>query len=134
MSGMEIDQITDIIIGAAIRIHREFGAGLLESAYEFCLVTLLRQDGLVVDRQVALPITFLGQRVEGAYKVDLLVEGKVVVEIKSVSRLEPVFFAQVLTYLKLTGCTVGLLINFNVSMLKDGGIRRVVRGYRAPSE
>lgn len=125
-----LDSITAEIIGAAIEVHRELGPGLLETTYESCLEAVLLDRGLAVRRQHALPLTFRGRHLEGGYRLDLLVEASVVVEVKSVSRLEAVHFAQMLTYLKLTGCEVGLLVNFNVSILKDGGIRRVVRGYR----
>jgi GxxExxY protein len=88
--------------------------------------------GYTVERQLAMPLVFQGERLECGYRLDLLVEGRVVVEVKAVARLAPVHFAQMMTYLKLSGCEVGLLINFNVTRLKDG-VRRVVRGYRDPT-
>jgi GxxExxY protein len=127
-----IDDITEAIIGDAISVHREFGPGLLESTYEFCLVALLLRRGLKVERQVAMPLVFAGERLECAYRLDILVEHQVVIELKTVAKLDPVHFAQVMTYLKLSGCTVGLLINFNVSRLTDG-LRRVVLAYHPPS-
>jgi GxxExxY protein len=122
------DSITEAIIGDAITVHRELGPGLLESTYETCLLSLLKRRGLRAERQVRMPLIFRGEQLEGAYKVDLLVEDRVVVELKAVARLDPTSFAQVMTYLKLSGCEVGLLINFNVTRLTDG-LRRIVRNY-----
>lgn len=127
-----IDCITEAIIGEAIAVHRELGPGLLESTYESCLASLLSDRGLTVARQVAMPVVFRGQQIECAYRLDLLVEDRVVVELKTVAKLEPVHFAQVMTYLKLSGCEVGLLINFNEALLKDG-LRRLVRSHQSPS-
>lgn len=128
---METDGITGVIIGEAIAVHRELGPGLLESTYGKCLASALARRGLKVERQVRLPLVFRGEQLEGAYRLDMLVEDRVVVELKTVAAFEPVFLAQMMTYLKLSGCQVGLLINFNVVRLKDG-IRRVVCGYRDP--
>ena len=122
----QIDSITDAIIGEAIAVHRELGPGLLESTYESCLASLLAQRGLKVERQVAMPVVFRGQRIDSGYRIDLLVENCVVVELKTLAKLEPVHFAQVMTYLKLSRCEVGLLINFNVALLKEG-LRRIRR-------
>jgi GxxExxY protein len=127
-----IDSITEAIIGDAMAVHRELGPGMLESTYEACLCLLLVRRGYTVERQLAMPLVFQGERLECGYRLDLLVEGRVVVEVKAVARLAPVHFAQMMTYLKLSGCEVGLLINFNVTRLKDG-VRRVVRGYRDPT-
>jgi GxxExxY protein len=124
-----LNAITQAIIGDAIAIHREMGPGLLESTYEACLAALLARRGLKTERQVAMPVLFQGERLDC---VDVLVEGIVVVELKTVAKLEPVHFAQMMTYLKLSGCEVGLLINFNVVRLVDG-VRRVVRGYKERS-
>ncbi len=121
----ELNKITEIIIGAAMAVHRELGPGLLESAYEACLAYELPDRGLSVERQKALPVRYRGVNVDCGYRIDLLVEGKVVVELKAVERLEAIHKAQLLSYLKLSGCKVGLLINFNVKVLKDG-IRRLV--------
>ena len=129
---MEINSITEGIIGDAIAVHRELGPGLLESTYEACLAALLSRRGWKVERQVALPVTFQGERLEGGYRLDLLVEGRVVVELKTATELDQVHFAQMMTYLKLSGCQVGLLINFNVARLIDG-VRRVIRGYHEPA-
>ena len=121
----ELNRITEIIIGAAMAVHRELGPGLLESAYEACLAYELPERGLGVERQKALPVRYRGVNVDCGYRIDLLVEGKVIVELKAVERLEAIHKAQLLSYLKLSGCKVGLLINFNVKVLKDG-IRRLV--------
>jgi GxxExxY protein len=128
----EIDSITEGIIGAAIAVHRELGPGLLESTYAACLCSLLARRGFRVEREVAMPVVFRGDRLECGYRLDLLVEGRVVVELKAIAKLEPVHFAQMMTYLRLSGCEVGLLINFNVTRLTDG-LRRVVRSYRPPT-
>ena len=122
------DDVTGIIIGEAIAIHRELGPGLLESTYETCLASTLSARGLPVERQVALPVVFRGQRLDCAYRIDLLVDGHVIVELKTVTSLESLHFAQVMTYLKFSGCPVALLINFNVLRLTDG-LRRIVRGH-----
>ena len=121
----ELNRITQIIIGAAMAVHRELGPGLLESAYEACLAYELVEREMGVERQKALPVRYRGVNVDCGYRIDLLVEGKVVVELKAVERLEAIHHAQLLSYLKLSGCKVGLLINFNVKVLKDG-IRRLV--------
>lgn len=123
----KLNRITETVIGSAITVHRELGPGLLESAYEACLVFELADRGLAVERQKALPITYRDVKVDCGYRIDLLVEEAVVVELKAVDTLHAVHTAQLLSYLKLSGCQVGLLINFNVKMLKDG-IRRLVNG------
>jgi len=124
---MMINDITKKIIGAAIRVHRELGPGLLESTYEACLAYELAQDGLRFERQKALPVTYRDVKLECGYRIDLLVEGKVIVELKAVDRIEEIHKAQVLSYLKLSGCKVGLLINFNVEVLVQG-VHRLVNG------
>ena len=124
----ELNRITEIIIGAAMAVHRELGPGLLESAYEACLAYELVEREMGVERQKALPVRYRGVNVDCGYRIDLLVEGKVVVELKAVERLEAIHHAQLLSYLKLSGCKVGLLINFNVKVLKDG-IRRLVNEF-----
>jgi GxxExxY protein len=120
-----INNITETIIGGAIAVHRELGPGLLESTYEACLAYELAKRGLAVERQKELPVKYRGVKLDCGYRIDLLVEEKVIVELKAVERLEPIHIAQVLSYLKLSGCNVGLLINFNVKVLKDG-IRRLI--------
>ena len=122
---MELRKIAHGTIGAAIEVHKALGPGLLESAYEACLLHELVDRGFTVERQKELPVTYRGVRVDCGYRVDLLVEGAVVVELKAVKALEPIHEAQLLTYMNLTGCKVGLLINFNVPVLKQG-IKRMV--------
>ena len=118
-------RVTGIIIDAAPAVHSTLGPGLLESAYLACLAQELRARGLKVETQVGLPVIYRGIRVDIGYKIDLVVEGTVVVEVKAISRLLPVHEAQLLSYLRLSDRRVGLLINFHVSRLKDG-IKRMV--------
>ncbi len=124
---MEINKITEQILSCAFKVHTELGSGLLESAYEECLFFELKQKGLFAEKQKALPLIYQEVKLDVGYRIDLLVEKKVVVEIKAVEALNDVHLAQILTYLKLSGCTIGLLINFNVKSLKQG-IRRVING------
>ena len=119
--------LTGTIIGAAIEVHRALGPGLLESAYEECLAVELADRGLRVERQTVLPVVYKGRTLDAGYRIDLLVNSEVIVELKSVQKLEPIHDAQLLTYLKLAGIRHGLLLNFNVAVLKDG-IRRMVNG------
>ena len=121
----ELNGITEQIIGAAIAVHKALGPGLLESTYEACLAYELARRGLSVERQTELPVTYGTVILDCGYRVDLLVAGKVLVELKAVAGLEPIHEAQVLTYLKLSGYRVGLLINLNVKVLKDG-LRRLI--------
>ena len=121
----ELNRLTEQIIGAAIEVHRHLGPGLLESAYETCLAYELEQRGLTVERQKALPLIYKEIRLDQGYRIDLLVAQKVVVELKVVEQFTDVHEAQVLSYLRFSGCKVGLLINFNVKLLKDG-VRRFV--------
>jgi GxxExxY protein len=121
---MTENEITERIIGASIEVHRALGPGLLESTYEACLYYELEQKGLWVDKQVALPISYKEVELEIGYRLDLLVEHKVIVELKSVSELLPIHTAQLLTYLKLSEHRLGLLINFNVAKLTEG-VRRI---------
>jgi GxxExxY protein len=125
---MTVNHLTEQVIGAAIRVHRELGPGLLESAYVTCLAWELVELGIPVERQKQISVVYRNRRLDCGYRIDMLVDGRVLVEVKSVERLERVFTAQVLTYLKLSGCEVGLLINFNVPLLKEG-VRRLVLGY-----
>ena len=122
----DIDKITEKIIGAAITVHKELGPGLLESAYEACLVYELSQLGLAVERQKSLPVTYRSVKIDCGYRIDLLVDNKVVVELKAVERLERIHEAQLLSYLKLSGYSVGLLINFNEETLTRGLKRLVI--------
>jgi len=122
----EINSITEAIIGAAIAVHRELGPGLLESAYEACLEFELRDRGFDVKRQVELPVHYRGVKVDAGFRIDLLVNGLVVVELKAVEKLDRIHEAQLHTYLRLTGLHAGLLMNFNVVRLVDG-LKRIVR-------
>ena len=124
-----INQITKQVIGAAIDVHDQLGCGLLESAYEACMVHELASRGLRVERQKALPVVYRGIRIDCGYRIDLLVEGAVIVERKSVERIEKVHCKQLLSYLRLSGLSVGLLINFNVEYLTRG-IKRVVNDFK----
>lgn len=121
---MELNEITQTIIGCAIRVHKALGPGLLESTYEVCLVHELSKSGLKVRSQVALPVVYDGVTLDAGYRVDLLVEEMVIVELKAVESIHPIHEAQVISYLKLSGMKIGLLINFNVKMLTNG-IRRL---------
>ncbi len=120
--------ITGEIIGAAIEVHRLLGPGLLESTYQSCLAWELQARGLDIVAQKPLPVIYRGNRIDCGYRIDLLVEGVVIVEVKSVQRLDRIHAAQVLTYLHLSGCRVGLLVNFNVRYLRDG-IRRLIKDH-----
>ena len=119
------EQLTGQMIGAAIEVHKQLGTGLLESTYQACLCHELELRGISFECQKPLPLEYKGVKLECGYRIDLLVAGLVIVEIKSVEALAPIHEAQLLTYLKLTGVKVGLLINFNVVVLKEG-IRRLV--------
>lgn len=121
------EDLTEKIIGAIIEVHRELGPGLMESAYEECLCHELRLAGLSFQRQVEVPVRYKGIKLDCGYRIDLLVEGKVIVEIKAVDRLLPVHEAQLLTYMKITRTPVGLLVNFNVSLATKGIVRKVLR-------
>jgi GxxExxY protein len=123
-----LNWITESIIGAAIEVHRDLGPGLLESAYETCLAFELVERGLKVEQQKPLPVVYREVKLDCGYRLDLLVEEAVIVEVKAVDRLAPIHQAQLLSYTRLSGCKVGLLINFNVKVLKDG-IRRVVNDF-----
>jgi GxxExxY protein len=123
---MELNRITEQIIGAAIEVHRVLGPGLLESAYEECLCHELRLRSVPFERQRPLPVEYKGIKLECGYRPDLLIADAVVVEIKAIESIEPIHEAQLLTYLKLGGWKLGLLINFNVPVLKDGIRRRVL--------
>lgn len=118
-----LNQLTSKIIGASIEVHKNLGPGLLERTYEECLCIELEKLGINYSRQVLLPINYKGKIIEDAYRLDLLVETEVIVELKSISKLEKIHKSQLLTYLKLSKKQLGLLINFNVNILKDGIIR-----------
>ncbi len=122
---MHENEISEKIIGCAINVHKALGPGLLESAYEECLFYEINQIGLKVEKQRALPLCYKEVKLDIGYRLDLLVENKVIIEIKAVEALNDIHKAQVLTYLKISGCKLGLLINFNVLKVKDG-IKRLV--------
>ena len=122
-----MNEITAAVIGAAIEVHRELGPGLLESAYDTCLAYELSARGLAIERQAALPVHYKGVTLDCGYRIDLLVERRVIVELKTVERLAPVHGAQLLTYLRLAKLQVGLLLNFHEPTMR-AGIHRVVNG------
>jgi GxxExxY protein len=121
----ENDVLTERIIGFAIEVHRQLGPGLLESACEECLCYELGQSGLSFRRQVPLPVIYKSIRLDCGYRIDAVVEERVIIELKTVERLMPIHEAQILTYLKLSGLRIGLLLNFNTPVLKDG-MRRIM--------
>jgi GxxExxY protein len=123
---MEINQLTEAVIGACIEVHRTIGPGLLESAYLQCLCRELSLRNISFLKEFPLPINYKGTHLDCGYKVDLLIDGRLLLELKSVDALHPVHEAQLMTYLRLGGWEIGLLINFNVIMLKDGIKRRVL--------
>ena len=123
---MKINEITEAVIGAAIEVHRTLGPGLLESAYVQCLCYELTLRNLPFETEITLPVVYKGIKLDCAYRADLLVAGVVLVEVKSVERFAPVHDAQLLTYLRMGGWNVGLLINFNVPLLRQGIRRRVL--------
>lgn len=118
------DSISDQVIGAAIEVHRVLGPGMLESTYEACLAHELTKRGVPFRRQVELPVIYKGDRIECGYRIDMLVQDVVIVELKAVDKLLPVHDAQLVTYLRLTDLPLGLLLNFNVRLLKEGITRR----------
>jgi GxxExxY protein len=129
---MELDDITGAIIDAAIQIHRDPGPGLLESLYEALLACELRRRGLSVHRQRLIRVSYNGIDIEDAFRADLIVQERVIIEVKSVERTAPVHPKQLLTYLRLTNLRVGLLLNFGAEVMKEG-IRRVVNDYDPPA-
>jgi GxxExxY protein len=126
---MEINRLTEVVIGCAIEVHRALGPGLLESVYEECLCHELALSGLQFRRQVAVPVIYKGVKLDCGYRIDLLIEDVLIVEIKSVDLLGGIHDAQLLTYLRLTERPIGLLLNFNVAVLKNG-LRRLVHNYK----
>jgi len=128
MDHNNLNLITQRIIGSAISVHKELGPGLLESAYEACMAYEMAEQNLKFERQKGLPITYRGCKLDCGYRIDFLVETEVVLELKAVERLEAVHEARILSYLKLSNCKVGLLINFNVKLIKNG-IRRFVNKF-----
>jgi GxxExxY protein len=122
---MDIEEIAKAIVDAAIKVHRVLGPGLLESAYQYCLAYELRKRGLRVECEVLLPIVYDGQRIDVGYRIDMLVEGCIIIENKTVDQLLPIHEAQLLTYLKLRDCRLGFLLNWHVTLMKQG-IKRMV--------
>lgn len=124
---MTENQIATIVVNASYKVHKSLGPGLLESAYEECLFYELKNQGLEVQKQKPLPLVYESVKMDIGYRVDLMVENKFIIEIKSVESINDVHMAQILTYLKLSGSKLGMLINFNVSLIKNG-IKRVING------
>jgi len=123
---MELNQITERIIRSAIEVHKKLGPGLLESAYEECLAFELREAGLNIVRQQAVPVVYKDIKLNCGYRIDILVENLVIIELKTVDEFNPVYEAQILTYMKFAEKRIGLLINFNVILLKDGLKRYII--------
>jgi GxxExxY protein len=124
----DLNELTGAIIGAAIEVHRNLGPGLLESAYESCLLWELRQRDLRVETQVPVPIRYKGIQLDAGYRIDLLVQDKIIVEMKSVDKIQPIHTAQVLTYLKMTNLKMALILNFNVVLMRSG-IKRIINDF-----
>lgn len=124
---MTENEISRVIFDCALKVHKSLGPGLLESAYEECLYYELMKTGLVVEKQKALPLIYEDIKLEIGYRLDIIVENKVVIEVKAVEGLNDIHLAQTLTYLKLSDCKLGMLINFNVTLIKNG-IKRVING------
>ena len=122
---MTENELSKVVFDCALKVHQALGPGLLESAYEECLFHELKKNGLDVQKQKALPLVYEEVKLDVGYRIDIIVENKLIIEVKSVEALNDVHFAQLLTYLKLTNCKLGLLINFNVSLIKNG-IKRIV--------
>ena len=120
-----LDKLSNQVIGAALKVHSALGPGLLESAYEVCLAQELRQRGLIVATQVGLPVVYEGMKVDLGFRMDPLINGEIVVELKASEGIAPVHRAQLISYLRLSGKHLGLLINFHVDQLKDGIVRMV---------
>ncbi len=121
---MNENELSHIVFNGALKVHRNLGPGLLESSYEECLFYELNKSGLFIERQKSLPLIYENIKLDIGYRVDLLIEKKLIIELKSVDALNDIHFAQLLTYLKLSNCKLGLLINFNVTLIKNG-IKRI---------
>ena len=124
---MTENEIASVVFESALKVHKRLGPGLLESAYEECMFYELKKANLKVEKQKALPLIYDEVRLDVGYRLDLIIEDKFIVEIKSVEKLNEIHLAQILTYLRLSNCKLGLLINFNVILLKDG-VKRVING------
>jgi len=127
ISTLTENDISKLVFDSALKVHQKLGPGLLESAYEECLVHELKKSGLKIEKQKALPLVYEDIKLEVGYRIDIMIENKFIIEIKAVEALNDVHLAQVLTYLKLSNCKLGMLINFNVALIKNG-IKRVVNG------
>jgi GxxExxY protein len=121
----ELNALTERIIGLAIKVHKALGPGLLESTYEICFAYALEKNGFKVERQKVLPVVYQGISIECGYRIDLMINGKIILELKTIEKFLPVHEAQLLSYLKLSRCKLGLLINFNTKYLKDGIVRLI---------
>jgi GxxExxY protein len=124
---MTENEIGSLVVNSAVYLHKNLGSGLLESVYEIVLMKLLSQKGLCVQRQVSVPIEFEGEHFDEGFRVDLFIDGKVIIELKSVEKITPAHKKQLLTYLKLTNTKLGYIINFGTELMKDG-ITRIVNG------
>lgn len=124
---MSENELSKIVFDCALKTHRVLGPGLLESAYEECLFYELKKQGFYVEKQKPLPLIYENVKLEVGYRIDIMVENKLIIEVKAVEALNDVHLAQVLTYLKLSNCKLGLLINFNVTLIKNG-VKRVING------
>ncbi|MCB9182633.1 MAG: GxxExxY protein [Flavobacteriales bacterium] len=133
VASLKYNELSELIIEAAIEVHRELGPGLLESIYELCLAQELREHGVEVTQQMAVPIIYKGRRMPNDLRLDLLVDDRIIVEVKAVEEFHPVHQAQLLTYLKLTDKRVGLLLNFNSPVITKG-IKRMMNGYLIEGE
>lgn len=128
MNKEQINKLSGIILDSAIEVHRNLGPGLLESVYEICLCKELSMKGINYQRQVLLPVNYKGEKLDADFRIDILVENEIIIELKAVEIMNPVYEAQLLTYLKLANKNLGLLINFNVPRLVDG-FKRIINGY-----
>ena len=124
----DLNDLTGAIIGGAIEVHRNLGPGLLESAYESCLLWELRQKGLRAESQVPVPIRYKGLQLDAGYRIDLLVQDKIIVELKAIDKIQPIHTAQVLTYLKMMDLKMALILNFNVELMRSG-IKRIINDF-----
>ncbi len=122
---MDIEEVGRVVVDAAVKVHKALGPGLLESAYQACLAHELRKRGLRVECEVVLPVEYDSVRIDAGYRVDMIVEGVIIIENKTVEKILPVHEAQLLTYLKLRGCHLGFILNWNVALMKEG-IKRMV--------
>lgn len=127
MNARDENDLAKIVWDSSLKVHRTFGPGLLENSYQECLMYELRKQGLLVEKEKGLPLIYEEVKLDVGYRIDLMVENKLVIEVKAVEALNDIHLAQILTYLKLSNCKLGILVNFNVTLLKSG-FRRVVNG------